>query len=108
MLDSLGQGYLGTFQVVFCLKVHPALGIGAEKTGETQGGVGGDGPFAGTYFVDAALGNADGLGQPVTGQVERLQKVFKQDFTGVHRRKVAFVCFDHIVIVSRRGSIVKR
>ena len=89
-LDPLGYSDLGYLQFILGLEVHPALGIGAEKPGETQGGIGGDGPLAGADFVDAALGNADGLGQPVTGDPHRLEEVFEEYFTGVHGREVAF------------------
>jgi len=42
---------------IYCFpagKVHPTLGVGSEETGETQGGVSGDGPIPGTDFIDAA------------------------------------------------------
>jgi hypothetical protein len=72
------------------LEIQPALGVGAEEAGQTQGCFGCNSPFAGADLINAALRNADGLGQPVTSYIERLQKVLQQDFTGMYRRKVTW------------------
>jgi hypothetical protein len=64
-LDSLDKRDFRSFKIILSLKVHPTLGVGAEETGETQGRVSGDGTISGTDFIDAALGNSDGFGQPV-------------------------------------------
>jgi hypothetical protein len=68
-LDPLDKSDFRRFKIIFGLKVHPALGVGTEETGETQGGVSGDGPISGTDFINAALGHTNGLGQPVAGDL---------------------------------------
>ena len=60
------------------------MGIGAEKACEAQGGVGRDGPLDGANFVDAARGQTDGLCQSVAGDLHWAEKIFKEDFTGMH------------------------
>jgi hypothetical protein len=59
--DPLDKSDFRRFKIISGLKVHPALGVSAEETGETQGGISGDGPISGTDFIDAALEHTNGF-----------------------------------------------
>jgi hypothetical protein len=82
------------------LQIHPTLGVGAKKTGQPQGRIRGNRPFSRDDFSDAPLLYADRLGKPVRGNLHGFQKIFQQNFAGIHRGQVSFHGFSPLMVIN--------
>lgn len=65
------------------LQVHPEIGRGVERLGQPQGGIGGDRPAAVDDGADAVGRHAEGTGEAVGAQIQRLHEFFQKDFSRV-------------------------
>lgn len=66
--DFLAVCVLGDFEVVLRLQAHPDAGTGAEVSGQSHGGVGGDRSFFAHDLADAQRRHADVVGDAVLAE----------------------------------------
>ena len=78
--QGLGQGILRLGGIVVQLQTDPESFGRAEKSRQTETGIGSNGPHAGHDFANTPLGDPDFLGQPVLRYAEWLQEFLQQNF----------------------------
>src|SRR5450631_4133934 len=74
-------------QIVLRLKIHPELRLDAEESPKAKSSIRRHRSPARADFIHAPLGNANGLGHPVTGQAQRLDEILEKNFPRMHRRQ---------------------
>jgi hypothetical protein len=73
------------FEVKARLKVHPETLARPKVPRHAKGSVGSDSPLAEDYLIDPPRRNTDCVGESILTELERLQKLLKQDLTRVNR-----------------------
>jgi len=81
-------GGSGVVEVVHALEVEPELGSGSQGPGDSECGIGGDAAAAVNDVADANLGDSDGLGESVLGDVQFFEEL-GEVFSGVNGLRFA-------------------
>lgn len=89
--EYVGHGFACQLGVVMRLQVHPALRIDTKKCCQSQRGIGRYGTLPGTDQSNAPLRYTNLFCQSILADPHGLQKILKQDFSGVRQWNVAFV-----------------
>lgn len=80
-------------EIIMSLQIHPALGVRAKKTGQSQGRISCDRTFSRDDFADAPLGDTDRFCESISCDPHRFQKIFHQNFTGMDWGHISFHSF---------------
>jgi hypothetical protein len=75
------------------LETNPALRVGPEESGKAEGRVGREGSLSGDDLADAPLRDPNGFSKSVLSYPERLNEIFKQDFSRMNGRHISFHFF---------------
>jgi hypothetical protein len=79
-----GKEFFCCNEVIVSLQIHPTLGVGAEKPGQTQSNIRRNRPFPGDDFSDAPPGYPNGCCQQVLGDVHGFKEILLQNFSGMN------------------------
>jgi len=89
LVQSVRKGLTRDFEIVPRLEIHPKLGLYPKKAAQAQRGIRGDPPLSMDNLINATRRYPDRLRQMVLADLHRLQKILKQEFPRMDRRKVA-------------------
>jgi len=104
-VQSIRNRFFGYGEIIMGLQIHPALGVRAKKTGQSQGCIRCDRTFSRDDFADAPLGDADRFGESISSNPHRSQEVFHQNFTGMDWGHISLHGFSPSVVINNFNVI---
>ena len=90
LFEAISQCHLLDFEIVMRLEVQPESRRRSKVSSQSQSRVGRDRTLPMHNFIYTTRINTDVLRQPILGNLQRLEKLLKEDFARMNRWKLSF------------------